>query len=185
MFAAMRARVALVAGIGVGVLALVLDPGQACAGEYDRAISLDVAFVSFSAGEELVPYGGLLGVEYERGISEAFALRAAASGALLYEDGTEDLDAGLVWRGQAVAGVVYLFDVLKYVPYATLGFGAVARGGGPVETEVHPVLELGGGLDLLRSRTFSWGAYVRVSSYLDDEAAFTAGARATWRWGLF
>jgi hypothetical protein len=168
------------------VLALLgATPATAYAGEDDRSISVDLAFTSFTAGEELLPLGGLAGVEYERGISESWAWRLAASGGLLYEDGTEDLDPGLVWRAQAAGGLVYLFDVLKYVPYATISLGAVARGGGPVETDLHPVLELGGGVDLLRSRTFSWGGFVRVSSYLDDEATFTIGGRATWRRGLF
>jgi hypothetical protein len=169
----------------VVIALLCAGPAGAWAGEDDRSFSVDLGFTTFTAGEELLPYGGFAGVEYDRGISESFAWRLAASGALLYEDGNEDLDGGMVWRAQAVGGLVYLFDVLKYVPYATIGLGAVARGGGPVETDLHPVLELGGGLDLLRSRTFSWGGYVRVSSYLDDEAAFTIGGRATWRWGLF
>jgi hypothetical protein len=160
-------------------------PAGALAGEDDRSLSVNVGFTTFTAGEDLLPYGGLVGAEYERGISESWSWRLAAAGGLLYEDGTEDLDGGLVWRAQAIGGLVYLFDVLKYVPYATIGLGAVARGGGPVETDLHPVLELGGGVDLLKSRTFSWGGFVRVSSYLDDEAAFTIGGRATWRWGLF
>ena len=160
-------------------------PPEAHAGEDDKALSADVAFAMFTAGDHLRPLGGVLTLEYERGLSQSFSLRAAVGGGILYEDGTDDLAPGLVWRGQAVAGLVYLVDILKYVPYATICLGVVTRGGDPIETDVYPVLEIGGGLDLLQSRTFSWGGFARMSSYLDDDAAFSLGARATWRWSLF
>jgi len=82
------------------------------------------------------------------------------------------------------AGVVYRFDVLKYVPYAFAGIGGVAAGGGPIDSGADFVLVIGGGLDWLVSRERSYGLETRVASFGGDITVVTFGVRGTVRWGF-
>ena len=75
--------------------------------------------------------------------------------------------------------------MLKYVPYVNLGVGGIILGGGDVDLDVTALLEMGGGLDVLHSRSFSYGAVIRFESYIQETAFFTAGLRMTWHWGFF
>jgi hypothetical protein len=123
--------------------------------------------------------GGVATLTFERGFSEALSYRVEGSGAL-YGGG------GLSWSAVVAAGVVYRFDVLKYVPYALVELGGVAIGGGPVpETVLDPALQLGGGLDILQSRDRSWGVEAKVASYLTGTTTMSLSLRITRRWGYF
>jgi hypothetical protein len=58
--------------------------------------------------------------------------------------------------------------------------------GGPVPAPVlDPVVEIGGGVDFLRSRTRSWGLEGRMSGFAGDTTLVSVSARYTWRWGFF
>jgi hypothetical protein len=167
------------------VLLLVLVPGVAHGGRGDNAFSAGAAVGTFTLpGEEedetVAPTaGGLAFVEFERGLSEALSWRVEASGGL-YGGG------GVSWSGSAALGIVYRFDVLKYVPYAALEVGGSYVGGGPVpEAVLDPVVLIAGGVDFLKSRTRSWGIEGRLSSFLGDTTLFSLGARYTSRWGFF
>jgi hypothetical protein len=162
--------VALAAVLGVAAPA-------AHAAEDESALSLSFGYGRFRLGEAS-PDGVVLGFEYERGISDALALRVAAGG------GTYVGDA-LAYSGHTVLGLTYLFDVIKYVPYLSLGIGAIAVGGDNLTADVFPLVELGLGLDVLASRTFSYGVLVRFETYAEKTSFLTAGARLTWRWGFF
>jgi hypothetical protein len=160
-------------------------PGVARAGDGDSALSVGVGAGTFTMpGEEedetIAPTaGGLVIVTYERGFSEALSWRVEASGAA-YGGG------GLSWSGAAAAGLVYRFDVLKYVPYGLVELGASYVGGGPVPSPVFdPVVEVGGGLDILQSRTRSYGFEARVSGFAGDTTLLSISGRYTWRWGFF
>ena len=167
-------RVALLA------LAMALVPRPAAADEGESALSVGLAFATFSIPDH-DGQGGALGLDYERGLSDAFWLRASAAGAV-YRGGDED---GTSYAGHGTLGLTYVIDVLKYVPYLHAGIGGVAQGGGALDTEVHPVAEIGIGLDILSRRGLSYGPFARLASYLDDSAFVTAGVRLTWRWGFF
>lgn len=165
------------AGLLVAV-AVWAAPRPALADEGESALSLSAGYQSFTVPKHAPPGGGL-GLEYERGLGQAFSLRAAAGGGLFGDSGE------LSYGGQATLGLTYVVDIIKYVPYLTGGLGATVLGGGSVDTEVHPVVELGAGIDLLTRRSLSYGAWVRVASFLDDSALYGAGFRVTWRWGFF
>jgi hypothetical protein len=159
--------------------------GVASAGDGDSAFSLGAGAGTFTLpgaeeDETIAPIaGGLVIVTYERGFSEALSWRLEASGAL-YGGG------GLSWSGAAAAGLVYRFDVLKYVPYGLVELGASYLGGGPVPSPVlDPLVEVGGGVDILQSRTRSWGVEARLAGFAGDTTLISLSARYTWRWGFF
>ena len=153
-------------------------PAPVAADEGESALSISLGYASFAVPDH-EPRGGALGLEYERGLGEDLWVRAAASG------GAYLVSNDASWTGQGTVGLTYVVDVLRYVPYLHAGVGAVMLGGGPLERELHPVVELGAGLDVLTRRELSWGVYVRLASFLDDSSFVGAGARVTWRWGFF
>jgi hypothetical protein len=174
---------ALASALALAFLAL---PAAARAGEGESGLSATAGFATFTLGP-IGASGGAIGAEYERGISESLSWRVALDGAVFYTpaDEEEEIAGGTSYGGRAVVGLIYLLDVLKYVPYATGGVGLSLVGGGPLETEVHPVVEIGGGLDVLHSRNLSYGAWGRLQSFVDDSAGFNLGLRVTYRWGYF
>jgi hypothetical protein len=93
--------------------------------------------------------------------------------------------SNLSFAGLADAGITFRFDVLKYVPYAFGGVGGVFSGGGPIDNGADFVLCVGGGLDVLQSRSRSWGVEGRLASFGGDITLFTVGLRGTIRWGYF
>ena len=106
-------------------------------------------------------------------------LRVAAAGAVYGGD------EGASYGGLGSLGITYVVDVLRYVPYLHAGLGGALLGGGVLDTQVHPVAELGAGVDFLARRGLSYGMWVRLGSFLDDSAFVGGGARVTWRWGFF
>lgn len=165
------------------VLYSVLVCAPALAAENDRALSLVPAYgtLSLNQGEGQQTFsatGGMLSVDYERGVSDSLSFRTTGGAGLFHEGGE------WVWAGTAVVGLTYAFDVLRYVPYANLGAGVLVVGGA-VARDLRPVLELGFGLDVLCSRTSSVGLVMRFESFASQSAYFTLGPRITWRWGFF
>jgi hypothetical protein len=171
-------RVALLA-LAVALTPAGLGSRPAAADEGESALSIELSFASFSIPDH-DGQGGALGLEYERGLSDEFWIRASAAGAL-YRGGED----GTSYAGHGAVGLTYVVDVLKYVPYLHAGIGAAALGGDAIDREFHPVAELGAGLDILAHRGLSYGAFLRLGSFLDDSAFFTGGLRITWRWGFF
>jgi hypothetical protein len=128
--------------------------------------------------------GGALGVSYEHAIGTDIALRGELAGGLFY-GGAGKNQSNTSYAGLGDVGVTFRFDVLKYVPYAFGGVGAIASGGGPIDKGADFVLCIGGGLDFLESRERSWGFEGRLASFGGDITLFTLGVRGTIRWGYF
>lgn len=176
-------------------LLLVLASGATRAhAENERALSVGLGWATFSvpgeAANNMAPpaispdVGGAVAVTYEHSIGSDLAVRGELAGGLFY-GGNADEQQALSYAALADVGVVYRFDVLKYVPYAFGGVGAVATAGGPIEDDVNFVLAIGGGLDILLSRARSYGFEARLASFGGDVTVFTLGVRATARWGYF
>jgi hypothetical protein len=188
-----RAAVLVTLGTGLG-----LGAGTARA-ESEQAISVGLGWATFSAPGEAMDgreppslsptIGGSLGVSYERHIGTDFALRAELVGGLFHGGGDEKKEK----EGESQASNVLLadvgaalrFDVLKYVPYAFVGVGAMTTGGGPLDRGTDLVLIVGGGLDWLQSRARSYGLEARIASFGGDVTVVTIGLRGTARWGYF
>lgn len=167
-------------------VAVLLIPGVAGAVEGEQALSLSARFASVTVTEEVdnrnrdrTGLGGGLLLDYQRAVSDTVWLRGAAAGTL------HSFDGELAAAGHAVVGFTYAIDILKYVPYVSGGLGAMVIGGPALDTAVKPYLELGLGLDVVSSTTFSWGIDARFASFLSRTAVLTIGPRVSWRWGYF
>lgn len=174
------------------VVCALVAPARA---EGERALSVGLGWATFSvpgvAEGNMEPpavspdVGGALTGSYEHAIGSDFSLRGELAGAVFY-GGNNDKQGAMSYAGLADAGAVFRFDVLKYVPYAFGGVGVVATHGDPIGGNgASFVLAVGGGLDVLVSRSRSWGVEARLASFGGDVTLFTIGLRATTRWGYF
>ena len=162
--------------------------------EGERALSLGLGWATFSTpgkamGSTEPPavtpdIGGSLTATYEHAVGSDFSLRAELSGGLFYGGETKD-ESAMSYSALLDGGVVYRFDVLKYVPYAFGGIGGVATSDGPIASGVNFVLVVGGGVDMLVSRSRSYGLEGKLASFGGDVTIFTVGVRGTVRWGYF
>jgi hypothetical protein len=157
----------------------LLAPKISWAGEGESVLSVSLGYAGYTlADQEETASGVLLGLEYERGITDALWLRGQVGyGAYPFGDFSHSVDASF--------GLTYALDVLKYVPYVKGGLGVLGVAGPAVQTSAYPLVEVGAGLDILRSRSFSYGLEARVEAFFDRTAFFTAGARLSYRWGFF
>ena len=150
---------------------------DALADEGESVVSVSLSYATFAIPDHN-PSGSVVGMDYERGITDVLWLRASGGAGVYYADSAS-------YSGHGVVGLTYALDVLKYVPYVNLGVGGIVTTGGEFDTEVHPLAELGGGLDILHSPNFSYGVQARFESFLTETAFFSAGVRLSWRWGFF
>jgi len=179
--------------LALALLAVIGSRGVAH-GDSERALSVGLGWATFSVPGEAVnnmeppsispDVGGALAVTYEHAIGSDLGLRAELAGGVFYGGAGKD-QSNTSFAALGDAGVVFRFDVLKYVPYAFGGVGAVATGGGPIDRGVDFVLAVGGGLDILASRARSYGFEARLASFGGDVTVFTLGVRGTSRWGYF
>lgn len=163
--------------------------------EGERALSLELSWATFSVpgipdSSNMEPpavtptVGGSLAGIYEHAIGSDVSLRGELAGGVFY-GGEKDKQSSMSYAGLVDAGAVFRFDVLKYVPYAFGGIGALVTSGGPIRDNASFVLSVGGGLDVLMSRSRSWGIEGRLASFGGDVTMVTIGLRATTRWGYF
>ncbi len=180
--------------VAPALLVVSLLAGTARA-DSERALSVGVGWATFSTTVKsttgsMAPVsvspdlGGTLSVAYEHMVGSDLGLRAELAGGLFYGGEGKD-QSPTSYAGLVDGGVVFRFDVLKYVPYAFGGIGAIASGGGPISGGVDFVLSVGGGLDILASRQHSYGFEARLASFGGDMTVFTLGVRGTTRWGFF
>jgi hypothetical protein len=173
-----------------GLIALAAGTAHA---DGDRALSLEVGWATFTTPGKKVgameppaitpDVGGSLSGIYEHAVSSDVSLRGELGGNL-FTGGTRKGQSDPSWAGLADVGAVMRFDVLKYVPYAFGGIGGVYSGGGPIERGAEFVVVVGGGLDVLASRTRSWGFEGRLASFGGNVTIFTVGVRGSIRWGF-
>ncbi|ACY16228.1 hypothetical protein Hoch_3728 [Haliangium ochraceum DSM 14365] len=164
----------LILGVALAASALATP---AAASEDENSLSIELGYATYSAAEYM-PHGGVLAAAFARGISDALSWRLDGGLGGYYRD-------GFTASVHATAGLVYRFDVLKYVPYLHLGLGGIATAGPDRDAGASALVAVGAGLDVLRSRETSWGVYARFETLLQETAFFTAGVRASWRWGFF
>ena len=173
---------------------IVLVASRTAHADGDRALSATLGWATFSVPGKrmgnmeppsITPdIGGTVGVIYEHSVSDDLSLRGEGAFGMFY-GGNDAKQTAASYAGLADVGVVFRFDVLKYVPYAFGGLGAVMAGGGPIDRNTDLVLAIGGGLDILASRKRSFGVEARLASFGGDVTLFTLGVRGTIRWGYF
>jgi opacity protein-like surface antigen len=178
----------------LALLVLAAPVAAPAAADSEQAVSLGLGFASFSAPGEpamnMAPtttspdWGSGLFASYERMIGTDVGLRIDAAGTLFRGGNTEkQTTTSRAFLGDA--GLVFRFDILNVVPYAFAGLGVVHSTGGPIDRGVDYLVQIGGGVDWLRSRQRSYGLEIRLASFADDVTFFTVGLRATQRWGFF
>ncbi len=175
------------------IACLAALPGVALA-EGDRALSIDLGWATFSAPgpkmgnktpAQVAPDAGVaVGATYEHAIGSDFSLRADLAGAA-FTGGQSAKQTAESYAAVADVGVTFRFDILRDVPYAFGGVGAMVTGGGPIDRATEAVLVVGGGLDFLASRSRSFGIEGKLASFGGDVTVFTLGVRGSIRWGYF
>jgi hypothetical protein len=170
------------------LLLVLLLPARVLAAEGEHALSATPSFARFSfsmerpgqpAPETISGLGGALHVDYEYGLTDTLWLRATLGA------GLHRVEDGRARSGLATAGLTYAFDVLRYVPYLNLGAGVLVVDGDGFDRRIEPLVELGVGLDVLHSRSFSYGVALRFDAFASSATYFSAGLRASYRWGWF
>jgi hypothetical protein len=158
----------------------------------DRALSASLGYATFSEpahnqqSTTITPdFGVTPSISYEHAFSTDFSLRGELGGAFF--SGGQNINtkntATTSWLGMADIGITFRFDVLKYVPYAFGGLGGEYSTGGALDNGFVPALVVGGGLDVLQSRSRSWGIEARIVGFATDTTVFTLSLRGTIRWG--
>lgn len=175
-----RLSAASLAALAAALLCARARP--AAAGEDDRSLSVSASYATYSIPDH-APSGAALGLEYEHGFSDSMSFRVDAGGGVYFANLAEDSSTS--YSTHATVGLTYIFDVVRYVPYATVGVGAIRIFGGGQDPTLNGLVEFGIGLDVLESRSFSWGVQARLESFVQETSFFTAGVRATYRWGFF
>jgi hypothetical protein len=164
------------------VFGICLASAAARAGAGEQAISVTPGYATFSDGEgdtEVRAHGGALGLDYEYRITDAVSFRGSGAGAYYR------VEAETAYSAQGSVGLVYAIDIIKYVPYLTGGLGGLYIGGDNVDGGANLLVEVGGGLDVLHSREWSYGVTLRYETLLQNTDYLFAGVRLTRRWGFF
>ena len=169
----------------LGGLAGLVGSARPAAVRGEQALSLELGWASHAEPDPAKPdrtvgsaAGASLGVVYEYVLTDEISLRGELLGA-----GFPGVPGG--WLTLGTVGLTYRFDVLKYVPYGYAEAGGLFGFGGELDGTQQATVTIGAGLDVLRSRTRSWGVFGALSSFAGDVTLFQLGFRGTTRWGFF
>jgi opacity protein-like surface antigen len=176
------------AGVCCALAALAAAPGAAA---FERQQNLGVqAGATFLGTQGAGTAPGLdLGLHYTYGLSDAFLFVVEADASAFFP-GTRPKnpppEPGVVTTGGV--GVMYIFDVLRWVPYAGAIVGAGYLGGGFLGSGVAtPDAQLAVGVDYEISRSWAVGAAYRQHFFLTQMNEYpemtTVGVRLQYVWG--
>jgi hypothetical protein len=137
--------------------------------------------------------GGGIGVHYTYGLNDAFNLMAEGAWSVVALG--ENVAGASTPRTRptnltnAGIGVGYVFDVLRWVPYAGALLEGYALNGGTIAgTRVLPGVAAGGGIDYRFGRSWAAGAAVRWHFLLTDASTYPSFVQVfgrfeyTWGW---
>jgi len=139
------------------------------------------------SGKNAPDVGGVAGVHWTYGISDALNLMAEADWSLvaLRETGTPPIRPS--WAANADIGVGYVFDVRRWVPYAGVLVGGYDLSGGTIPgTKVLVGAAIALGCDYRFGRSLAAGIALRQHMLSDASTypSFTqAFARVEYTWG--
>ncbi|MEM9067791.1 MAG: outer membrane beta-barrel protein [Myxococcota bacterium] len=148
LYAGRFARSCIGALVGIALFA----PQTARAYEDQVVLTLDVGFAAALANDELPQNGVAAGVGVNVGLNDAWALHARFGYA--YHPNSDPLHVSIVG-----VEVVYLVDILEFVPYFGLGIDGIGtvRDGFDADLGFHAVV----GIDWLAARKWLVGLEIR------------------------
>jgi hypothetical protein len=180
-----------VASSALAVTLVALAP-SAWAVEREHHLGIEAGGAMLVIADKSTPdVGAGLGAHWTYGLSDAFNLVVDGSWSLV-AIGEKALDAHTpATRPASVAsldaGVAYVFDVLRWVPWASLELGGYALDGGTISgVKFLPGAAIALGLDYRLTRSWAVGASVRQHAFLDLSTypSFTQTfARFEYTWG--
>ena len=195
----MRAPVAVAVAVAVAAFA-----STAGAVEREQQLGVDVGpAILVINNKNTSDFGATLGGHYSYGLSDAFNFLAEGAFSLVAlgqkDDDPKHSHTYPGWVANADVGIAYVFDVLSWVPYAGLLFGAYDLSGGNINgMKILPGAAVAVGLDYRWSPTLAFGLAIRehfLSAGLFERAlsqddtsnypSFTqvlARAEYTWGW---
>lgn len=174
----------------VAVALLGASPARA-AGEDEWQVSLRAgAAVARADGRH--PAGGAVGAEVERGLDDAWALRAGVLSSFhpVSEKAGTGLPGGTLVNLSGSAGLTYSLDVLRLVPWFQVGVAVMSQRGAVLDGTTRLGLEGALGTTYLIDRHWGIGA-VAIYQFLPVDLSggdalswspfvFTLAARVSW-----
>lgn len=179
----MRGRVAVAI-----VLARLLAGPAAAAVEHEHQVGADLGGSLIDASGK-TSIGGAVGAHWTYGVTDAFNLLVEGSWSLVALQQRDDpTHTRPAWIANGDAGVAYVFDVLRWVPFVgALAGGYVLSGGSLEGARVLPGVELQVGLDYRVTRSLEVGVIGREHMLFTDLSTYPAFtqvmARAEYTWG--
>lgn len=176
-------------GVAVGI-ALAAAPASAVEHENQIGVELGGAMLQVS-GRPSADIGGTLGLHYSYGLSDAFNLIAEGGWSLVSFDKVDDPSTPRNRPGNLFnmnVGLAYVFDVVRWVPWAGVLVGGYALDGGTIEgTRFLPGAIAAVGFDYKFTRTWAGGVTLR-ETFLTDMSSYPTFTQAllrfeyTWGW---
>lgn len=175
------------------VLALSLAPSPAAAVERENAIGVDATATMLQVSDKSSPdVGGGVGLHYTYGISDAFNFVADAGWSLVALNEVVADSTTPHTRPTNVtnvdAGVAYVLDVLRWVPWGAAELGGYALQGGTVDgVKLLPGAALAVGLDYRFNRSWAAGLELREHFLFTEMSTYPTFTQALVRfeyvWG--
>jgi len=178
------------AAIAALALASAVFAPEALAAEREHQIGADLGgSMLVVSGKNTPDVGGVAGVHWTYGLTDAFNLMAEGAWSLLALNETQSGKSGTrpSWAANADVGVAYVFDVLQWVPYAGVLVGGYDLSGGTIAgMKILPGAAIALGFDYRFGRGLLAGVALRQHMLTDTSTypSFTqAFARVEYAWG--
>jgi hypothetical protein len=179
-------------GAAAFVAALAVLPRSARAIEHEHQVGADLgASMLAISGKSAPDLGPAAGLHYTYGLTDAFNLVVEGDWSLLAlgsQGDSKTPHTRPTWGADADVGVAYVFDVVRWVPYAGLLVGGYVLSGGNIDgAHILPGAALVLGFDYRFNRAWSAGVAVRqhmltdMGTYPSLTQAF-ARLEVTWGW---
>jgi hypothetical protein len=171
------------------VAAVVFSASSAAAVEREQQVGADLGGSLIDASGKTA-VGGAVGAHWTYGVTDAFNILVEGSWSLVaLRVGDDPSHSRPAWIANGDAGVGYVFDVLRWVPFvAVLAGGYVLSGGSIERARVLPGFEFEAGLDYRFNRSLKVGAVAREHMLFTDLSTYPtfiqvlARAECTWGW---
>src|SRR5882757_3738878 len=140
------------------VVALLLPATARAVGEDEWQLSARLGIGNLHI-DDRSPFGPVLGLELEHGLSDAWALRLMVGQSVhsVDERMSDHAPGGWARTSSLLAGLTYTFDVLRMVPYAQLAIGYLRFDGAVKASRAEMAGELGLGADYWLTKRWAVG----------------------------